>query len=67
MKIILDLLDSFYYSEEFCSFDLDLPEFFYEYSVISGTNYFHCRILERNDKRIYSLFINPLNLKYYLA
>jgi hypothetical protein len=54
MKIILDLLDSFYYSEEFCSFDLDLPEFFYEYSVISGTNYFHCRILERNDKRIFS-------------
>jgi hypothetical protein len=55
------------YSEINDCFDIDIYYIFYEYSLISSCNYFHCRIIERyNSEILYMQDINKLNLKYYL-
>lgn len=68
MKIYLYFLNFTYYSEEHSDFDLQLSDVFYEFCIlVSRSNYFHCRAIERNGFEIlYMNNINKLNLKYYL-
>jgi hypothetical protein len=61
MLIDLYLFNFSYYSEEGNTFDIQLSNVFDEYCVISSSNYFHCRLLERNEHPI--LYIT---LKYYI-